>query len=85
MRMKVVGMDEVYEGVIKVTLGNKGHKGFSNKLFLYVSADEAEADLWWSYHYEVDVIVGPVAGEPEPELAPMEHAGESSAEEGERD
>jgi hypothetical protein len=83
MRMKVVGLEEVYEGVIKVTLTNKGHKGFDNKFFMYIPTDEV--DLWWPYHSEVDVIVGPVAPEPAPELAPMEHARESSTEEGERD
>jgi hypothetical protein len=80
MRMKVVGLEEVYEGVAKVTLSNKGHKGFDNKLYLYIPINDIDL---WPYHSEVDVTVLAAWG-PAPGLAPMEHAGESSAEERDR-
>jgi hypothetical protein len=83
MRMRVMGLEEVYEGVLKVTLGSKGHKGFNNKFLMYIPSDEVDPQ-WphrqWPYRSEVDVIVGPVAEEPAPELALMEHAGESAEE-----
>jgi hypothetical protein len=82
MRMKVVGLDRVCVGVLKVTLANRGHKAFENKLYLYVPTDEVGL---WPYGSEIDVTVAPATSEPATELVPMEHAGESTAEEGERD
>jgi hypothetical protein len=86
MRMKVVGLDRVCVGVLKVTLANRGHKAFENKFYLYVPTDEVGL---WPYGSEVDILIGPALAYPvypeEGELAPMEHAGESTAEEGERD
>jgi hypothetical protein len=83
MRMKVVGLDRVCVGVLKVSLANRGHKAFENKFYLYVPTDEVGL---WPYGSEVHVLVAQGISERMPELAPMEHAGESTAEEeGERD
>jgi hypothetical protein len=88
MRMRVVGLEEIVwtehitAGVLKVTLSAKGHKGYGDKFYLYVPMDEFGL---WPYGSEVDVTVAPATAEPASELAPMEHAGESSAEEGDRD
>jgi hypothetical protein len=82
MRMKVVGLKEVSEGVAEVTLINKEqiHKGFNSKFYLYVPI--GDIDLW-PLHSEVDVIVL-ATSVPAPGMAPIEHAEESSVEEGDR-
>jgi hypothetical protein len=40
VKLRVVGMEEIATGVLKVSFVGKGHKGFENKVYAYFPIED---------------------------------------------
>jgi hypothetical protein len=49
-KLRVIGLEEVSAGVLKVTFEGKGYKGFNNKLYAYLPMEDMDKyafGSWW--------------------------------------